>query len=171
MDELTVGVERLLMPTLTVGVKGTYRSLGSTLEDRCDFDYNSPETNYSSCAIINPGSNGKFASGDVPTCDGLYDAPEGSQCFPTGPASPAVKRYYRGIELFARQSVGNSLWLQASYVYSSLRGNYDGGVNQGACGQTCPASTATSTTPSSGTTATERSRSTGRTAFASTATG
>ena len=110
------------MPTLTVGLKGTYRALNSTLEDRCDFDYTSPETNYSGCALINPGSNGKFASGDVPTCDGLYDAPEGSQCFPRGPASPEVKRIYRGLELFARQTVGNSLWLQASFVYSSLRG-------------------------------------------------
>jgi hypothetical protein len=138
MDELTVGVERLLGPTLTVGLKGTYRSLNSTLEDRCDLDYNVPETNYNSCAIINPGSRGKFASGDVPTCDGLYDAPEGSQCFPTGPATPEAKRYYRGIELFVRQAVGNSLWLQASYVYSSLRGNYDGGVNQSVYGQTWP---------------------------------
>lgn len=138
LDELTVGVERLLMPTLTVGLKGTYRSLGSTLEDRCDFDYNSPLTDYSRCAIINPGSDGKFASGDVPTCNGLYDDPEWYQCYPRGPASPEVKRYYRGIELFARQSVGNSLWLQASYVYSTLRGNYDGGVNQGAYGQTNP---------------------------------
>ena len=92
MDELTVGIERLLMPTLTVGLKGTYRSLNSTLEDRCDFDYTSPETNYSSCALINPGSSGKFASGDVPTCNGLCDDPEWYQCYPRGPASPEVKR-------------------------------------------------------------------------------
>jgi outer membrane receptor protein involved in Fe transport len=138
MDELTVGVERLIVPTLTVGLKGTYRSLNSTLEDRCDFDYNSPETDYSPCAIVNPGSDGKFASGDVPTCNGLYDDPDWYQCYPTGPASPEVKRYYRGLELFARQTVGNSLWLQASYVYSTLRGNYDGGVNQGFYGQTNP---------------------------------
>ena len=138
MDELTIGVERLIMPTLTVGLKGTYRALNSTLEDRCDFDYTSPETNYSGCALINPGSGGKFASGDAPTCNGLYDDPEWYQCYPRGPASPEVKRIYRGIELFARQSVGNSLWLQASYVYSSLRGNYDGGVNQGVYGQTNP---------------------------------
>ncbi len=140
LDELTAGVERLLMPTLTVGLKGTYRTLNNTLEDRCDFDYTSPLTDYSACALINPGSSGKFASGDVPTCNGFYtsDSFDAYQCYPRGPASPEVKRYYRGIELFARQAVGNSLWLQASYVYSSLRGNYDGGVNQGAYGQTDP---------------------------------
>ena len=137
MDELTVGIERLITPALTVGLKGTYRSLSSTLEDRCDFDYTSPLTGYNSCALINPGSDGKFASGDAPTCNGLFDNSDWYQCYPTGPASPEVKRYYRGIELFARQSVGNSLWLQASYVYSTLRGNFDGGVNQ-ADGQTWP---------------------------------
>ena len=47
-DELTVGVERLLEPTLVIGLKGTYRRLGRALETRCDF--------YESCAFINPGS-------------------------------------------------------------------------------------------------------------------
>ena len=42
----------------------------------------------------------------------------------------------RGIELLARKSVGEKLWLQASYVYSSLRGNVDGGVTEE--GQTTP---------------------------------
>ncbi len=130
-DELTVGIERMLGPTLTVGLKGTYRNLGRALEDRCDLDYANPENNLTECVFINPGSNGRFASGNVPTCDGLWDAPEGGQCFPTGPATPEARRLYRGIELFARQSIRDRLWLQASYVHSSLRGNYDGGVNEG----------------------------------------
>jgi hypothetical protein len=137
-DELTVGVERLLTPTLTVGLKGTYRTLNSTIEDRCDLDYTSPETDYSSCALINPGSGGTFASGSVPTCNGLVDDSAWYQCYPQGPATPEARRIYRGIELLARKTVGNSLWLQASFVYSSLRGNYDGGVNQGVYGQTDP---------------------------------
>jgi len=36
-----------------------------------------------------------------------------------------------------RKSVGERLWLQASYVYSSLRGNYDGAVSE-STGQTNP---------------------------------
>lgn len=132
-DELTLGVERLLGPTLTVGLKGTYRSLGRAIEDRCDFDYTKPETYYSGCVIMNPGSNGKFARGDAPTCNGLYGGTEDApwhQCYESGPATPPARRLYRGIEVMARKTLGDSLWLQASYVYSSLRGNYDGGVNE-----------------------------------------
>jgi outer membrane receptor protein involved in Fe transport len=138
-DELTIGVERLLAPSLIVGLKGTYRSLNRTLEDRCDFDPKSPETDYGMCALINPGSDGKFASGNAPTCNGLFDdIDESYDCYPTGPASPPARRIYRGIEIMARESLGDRLWLQASYVYSSLRGNYDGAVNQGAEGLTWP---------------------------------
>jgi hypothetical protein len=136
-DELTVGIERLLGRTMTVGLKGTYRRLGGALEDRCDFDYTSPETDYSGCAWITPGSSGKFARGDVPTCSGLWDAPD-YQCDPSGVPSPPARRLYRGIELFARKSVTDRLWVQASYVYSSLRGNYDGAVTEGLTGQTNP---------------------------------
>ena len=70
-DEYTIGLERLLSPTFSVGVKATYRRLGSAIEDRCDLDYTRPETNFNSCAIMNPGSNGRFARGDVPGCNGL----------------------------------------------------------------------------------------------------
>ena len=62
-----------------------------------------------------------------------YDWPYGAE-IPSGPASPPAKRIYRGIELLVRKSIGQSLWLQASYVYSSLRGNYDGAVNQSSYG-------------------------------------
>jgi hypothetical protein len=136
-DELTLGVERSLSPSLTLGLRGTYRRLGSAIENRCDFDRTSPETELSRCAIITPGSDGKFARGDVPTCNGLIDEPAWSSC-ESRSASPPAKRVYRGLELLARKSVGDRLWVQASYVYSSLRGNYDGGFNQGASGASIP---------------------------------
>lgn len=136
-DELTVGIERLLGLTLTVGVKGTYRTLRNVVEDRFDLDYNSPETNYNQSGLMNPGSSGPIASGNIPTCNGLDD-PYHECGIDPGPATPGVSRIYRGLELYARKSIGTSLWLQASYVYSSLRGNYDGGVNQGRYGQTWP---------------------------------
>ena len=50
---------------------------------------------------------------------------------------PAAKRIYRGVELTARKRVGESLWLQASYVYSSLKGNYSGAIST-PTGQTDP---------------------------------
>jgi len=123
-DEVTLAVERLLAPALTVGIKGTYRKLGNAIEDRCDLDYTAPENEGNTCAIVNPGSAGQYARGDFIACDGL------GNCGVAGQPSPPARRYYRGIELLARESVGDRLWLQASYVYSSLRGNYDGGVNQ-----------------------------------------
>ncbi|HTO87139.1 MAG TPA: carboxypeptidase regulatory-like domain-containing protein [Thermoanaerobaculia bacterium] len=128
-DELTVGFERLLAPTFTVGLKATYRGLGRALEDRGDLDWHSPEANYSPGAFINPGSDGTFARGDVPTCNGLEG--DWAQCGLPGVATPRARRVYRGIEILARQTIGDRAWLQASYVYSSLRGNYDGGVNEG----------------------------------------
>ena len=131
-DELTLGVERLVAPGLTVGLKGTYRRLGNVIEDRCDFDYSIVGT---SCALVNPGSTATYARGDAPVCDG-FDVD--GRCTASGPPTPAASRIYRGIELVARQSFSTDLWLQASYVYSSLRGNYDGGVNQATYGQTFP---------------------------------
>ncbi len=37
-DELAIGVEKAIDPTLSLGLKGTYRTLGRTVEDRCDLD-------------------------------------------------------------------------------------------------------------------------------------
>jgi hypothetical protein len=133
-DELTVGVERLLTPDLSIGLKGTYRRLGRTIEDRCDLDYNSFDTGGYACAIANPGSGGRFARGDMPTCSGLHYPY--SECSDHGVPMEAARRLYRGIEVLARYQKRDRLWLQASYVYSSLRGNYDGLANF--LGQTNP---------------------------------
>ena len=89
-DEMTVGIERLLGPTLTVGFKGTYRTLRNVVEDRCDLDFNSPETGYSFCGLMNPGSSGDIASGDIPTCNGLDG--DSYECgIGPGPATPVCR--------------------------------------------------------------------------------
>ena len=136
-DEYTIGVERLLDPTFSIALKGTYRNLGRAIEDRCDLDYTAPINNGSSCAIINPGSNGLWASGSIPGCNGLgretsISAPRQSRAY------PRASRTYRGIEILARKSFSEKFWLQASYLYSSVRGNYDGEVSQINPGQTDP---------------------------------
>jgi hypothetical protein len=132
-DEYTIGGEMLLDPSFSIGLKGTYRTLGRAIEDRCDLDISRPETNFNSCAIMNPGSSTAIAQGQIPGCDGL----DQSTCGESIPATPKAKRIYRGVELLARKSFSSALWMQASFVYSSLRGNYDGEVREGR-GQTDP---------------------------------
>src|SRR6266545_1904399 len=146
-DEFTIGVEKALEPTFVVGLKGHYQRLGSAIEDRCDLDYNSPLTGFNFCGIINPGSSEPIASGKLPCFNG-NDRPDNAVLYPGpaddalcnengGPAVPRASRLYRGIELTARKSVADRLWIQAWYVYSSLRGNYDGAASLRS-GQTDP---------------------------------
>lgn len=135
-DELTIGAERLLNSSLTVGLQATYRRLGTAIENRCDLNPDDPLANGSTCAIINPGSNAIFARGGVSTCNGLDG--DWLDCDLSDQATPPAKRIYRGIQLLARYAVGTRLWIQASYVYSSLRGNYDGGVNENTYGEATP---------------------------------
>jgi len=131
-DEFTLGIEKLIDPTFSIGIKGEYRRFGRAIEDRCDADVNAPENAGNSCVITNPGGNGVYASGNFTGCDGLDSDTCGINPINSllGGPLPAAKRLYRGIELVARKTVQDKLWLQASYVYSSLRGNYDGEVKQ-----------------------------------------
>jgi hypothetical protein len=135
-DEATIGVEKAIDPTFSVGLKGTYRTLGRTVEDRCDLDGSVAP---SSCALFNPGGTGPAASGAFPTCDGSNNPtdPNAGLCTDSGsPVGPA-KRIFRGIELTARKQFTNQIWAQASFLYSSLRGNYSGAIRE-ASGQTDP---------------------------------
>ncbi len=152
-DEFTIGVEKALDPTLSVGLKGTYRSLGRTIEDRCDLNYATNPT-HSSCALTNPGATGPGfpgATGAYGSCNGsanpvtnppdapTYNPDTGQSC--TGPgqgnALPAAKRIFKGIELVVRKQFTNELWAQLSYLGSTLTGNYSGAIQE-ATGQTDP---------------------------------
>lgn len=130
-DEFTVGVEKALTPTFVVGLKGSYQRLGQVLEDRCDLDYLHPDNNGQFCAIINPGSSERYARGDFP-CNNFDNERPDASAFDAvcnengGPPIGRASRIYRGVELTARKSFSERLWAKASYIYSSLRGNYDG---------------------------------------------
>jgi len=141
-DEYTLGVEKALDPTLSVGMKGTYRTLGRTVEDRCDLDYTDPLAQGSTCAIFNPGS-ASVQNGGILGCDTSqnpadpnYNGGAGTCGLPSVAVGPA-KRIFRGIELTARKQFSQTLWAQASYLYSTLRGNYSGAIREGD-GQTDP---------------------------------
>jgi len=135
-DEATLGIELAVNPSLTMSLKGTYRSLGRGLEDRCDLDSNVAPSN---CALFNPGGSGPAASGEYPTCNssGNPTDPTAGTCGGHQPIGPS-RRFFRGVELLAREQFSNSLWAQASLLYSSLRGNFSGVVME-STGQTDPA--------------------------------
>jgi outer membrane receptor protein involved in Fe transport len=138
-DEFTIGLEKAIDPSFSLGAKFTYRTLGRTIEDRCDLDDTDPASGFNSCALFNPGGSGPSASGGVLTCDWSENPtdPQAGECGLPGVAMPAAKRIYRGFELLARMRIGDSLWVQASYLYSTLRGNYSGAVST-VTGQTAP---------------------------------
>jgi Carboxypeptidase regulatory-like domain/TonB dependent receptor/TonB-dependent Receptor Plug Domain len=139
-DEFTIGVEKAIDPTLSVGLKGTYRSLGRTIEDRCDLNPNGPTG--SSCALMNPGGTGLGATGAYGTCDGSANptdelAQSDNPCVSTPSPIPNAKRIFKGIEFVARKQFTNEIWAQLSYLGSTLTGNYSGAIRE-ASGQTDP---------------------------------
>jgi hypothetical protein len=148
-DEFTIGVEKAIDPTLSVSLKGTYRSLGRAVEDRCDLN---SETTGVSCAIQNPGAappgsslqtqlQNPGAAGLYGSCDGSDNPtdPNAGTCTPPGQGVPtkAAKRIFKGIELVVRKQFTNEIWAQLSYLGSTLTGTYDGAVRQ-SDGQTDP---------------------------------
>ncbi len=107
-DEIIGGVEYQPLQDLALGVKYVYRNLGRVVEDggsvnaAGDLEY----------FIFNPGTT--FISPDT-------GAVVGADFVNVPP-----KRYYHGIEVTAQKRFSNSLQFIASYVYSTLKGNYDG---------------------------------------------
>src|SRR5262249_12980828 len=140
LDEFTIGAEKSLGRSLVLGVKATYRRLHNAIEDRCDVDWSTREN--IGCAFMNPGSSSPISKGQFFYCTGLDEFdncsdPNHPLSF-GAPAAPPARRLYRGIELLARETVSDRLWLQGSYVFSSLRGNYDGLVSEEFEGRTNP---------------------------------
>jgi outer membrane receptor protein involved in Fe transport len=133
-DELVGGIEYEVFRNWSVGVKGIYKAIGRIVEDRCDLaDPVSGLSGYipsgalTTCALTNMDGSSQLASMKDPTnpqcvaADGTLTAP----CEPTN-----IRRYYRGVELSAAHRFSNNFYLLASYVYSQLKGNYDGNEKQ-----------------------------------------
>ena len=119
LDEYLVGYDYEIASNLAVGIKGTYRNLGRVIEDMlvpAESDY----------FVANPGSgigaNGGFINPD--------DSGE------TAPV-PKPTRKFTALELHAQKRFSNNYQFFASYVWSRLKGNYDG-TSQVATGQLDP---------------------------------
>jgi len=116
VKEATGGFEYEVKRDLVVGVRGIYRYQGEVIEDG-SFD---DGENY---FIFNPGRRGDATHGATTedfACQGDPANGRAPRCF--GPA----RRYYRALEFTATKRFTNIWQLIASYVYSSLTGNYEG---------------------------------------------
>ena len=104
VNEGTAGFEYEFLTDLAVGVRGIYRTQGSVIEDGSFDDGN----HY---FLFNPGESQteRLACADVTI-----------GCF------GRARRYYRALEFTANKRFTNNYQFIASYVYSSLIGNYEG---------------------------------------------
>ena len=105
LREGVFGVEREIVPSFAVGARYVYRDLPRVVEDylcTTDGDY----------CVGNP-THGRMAN--------LISLDYGSE-FP----APKAQRIYRGFQLDATKRFSDNWTLLASYVYSTLKGNYDG---------------------------------------------
>ncbi|HWZ84864.1 MAG TPA: hypothetical protein VN032_01600, partial [Thermoanaerobaculia bacterium] len=107
MQEIIIGVERQV-GDWNFGVQGMYRSLRSVIEDTCV-----PVDVCDNYAFFNPGH-----STVTPCVDGF-------PCY-NGQAFPAAQRIFKGIQFTAQKRLSDNWFLYASYLYSTLKGNFDG---------------------------------------------
>jgi outer membrane receptor protein involved in Fe transport len=113
VDEYTAGFEYELVKDLAIGVRGIYRAQGNVIEDG-SFD---DGTTY---FLFNPGRRGGGETTEDLACAGDVVNGIPAQCF------GFARRYYRALEFTATKRFTNNYQLIASYVYSSLIGNYEG---------------------------------------------
>ena len=114
VNEFTAGLEYEVVRDLALGFRGIYRAQDNVIEDG---SFNDGHTYF----IFNPGrlGNGGPLTTEDKACLGLEDAPS-PQCF------GKARRYYRGLEFTATKRFTNNYQFIASYVFSSLTGNYEG---------------------------------------------
>jgi outer membrane receptor protein involved in Fe transport len=104
VNEYMAGVEYEAVPDLTLGMRGIYRNQSTVIEDG-SFD---DGDHY---FLFNPGQS---------LTERLACADPAIGCF------GHARRYYRAIEFTATKRFTNNYQFIASYVYSSLIGNYEG---------------------------------------------
>jgi outer membrane receptor protein involved in Fe transport len=103
VNEATAGIEYEVVKDLAVGARAVYRAQGTVIEDG-SFDNG---TNY---FLFNPGESQteRLARDQF------------------GAGFGRARRYYRAIEVSATKRFSNNYQFIASYVFSSLIGNYEG---------------------------------------------
>lgn len=133
-DEFSLGFQKELGAGWAVGVRGIYRSMGSTIEDTCQqagierWAGDNGYTNFDPgtippCLMLNPGEDAKLAI-DLNN--------DGNLSTVTIPASylgvPKAEREYRAVEFTAQKGVTDKWYVQGSYTWSRSYGNTEGFV-------------------------------------------
>ena len=112
--EGTAGFEYQFKRDFVVGFRGIYRAQHNVIEDG---SFNDGVDYF----LFNPGRRGNGETTEDKACIGSTVAPvHAPQCF------GYARRYYRALEFTATKRFTNNYQFIASYVYSSLIGNYEG---------------------------------------------
>jgi outer membrane receptor protein involved in Fe transport len=109
IGEGSVGFEYEVVKDLAIGARGIYRHMRNVIEDG---SFDDGDTYF----IFNPGRN-EPGTTERAACEGAAGAP---RCF------GRAQRFYRAIEFTATKRFTNNYQFIASYVFSSLTGNYEG---------------------------------------------
>jgi hypothetical protein len=110
IGEGSVGFEYEVVRDLALGVRGIYRHMRNVIEDG---SFDDGDTYF----IFNPGRN-EPGTTERAACEG--GPGRLPRCF------GRAQRFYRAIEFTATKRFTNNYQFIASYVYSSLTGNYEG---------------------------------------------
>ena len=113
VNEWTAGFEHQFRTNFTFGARGIYRAQGSVIEDG-SFDDGDTYFLFNPGEPLPPGPGGPNGNTEYQACVDFH------QCF------GRARRFYRGLEFTLNRRFADNYMFQASYVYSSLIGNYEG---------------------------------------------
>ena len=112
IGEYTAGLEYEIVKDLALGVRGVYRHERNVVEDGSFDDGNT-------YFIFNPGRN-EPGTTERAACQGDASTGRLPRCF------GRAQRFYRAVEFTATKRFTHNYQFIASYVFSSLTGNYEG---------------------------------------------
>ncbi len=112
LNDFTAGLEYEAAPNFVLGFRGIYRAQDNVIEDG---SFDDGDTYF----LFNPGDRRPGSTEDL-ACLGDPATGRAPQCF------GYARRYYRALEFTATKRFTNNYQFIASYVFSSLTGNYEG---------------------------------------------
>jgi outer membrane receptor protein involved in Fe transport len=114
VNETTIGFQHEIMKNMVFGFRGIYRAQGTVIEDG-SFDDGNTYFLFNPGEALPPGPGGISGNTEYKACSD-----------PTVGCFGRARRYYRALEFTLDKRFADNFAFQASYVYSSLIGNYEG---------------------------------------------